>query len=148
MQMDAAADVAMETLFSATDEAMLAIGTVLLSLLAGRHTRITFDNLFFIIFSSFFFFLAGQIGYGVDAMEMIKADSFRNFKCSCGTVNVMQECIPTDGPTNPLYRLKELAKTLFKTGEEDDDEFSDALDGTEDGGEVVDDEVYHDTMSS
>ena len=54
--MNAAADVAMEKLFDATDEAMLAIGTVLLSLLAGRHTRITFDNLFFIIFSSIFFF--------------------------------------------------------------------------------------------
>ena len=83
-------------------------------------------------------------------------------------MNKAGECKPTDGPTNPLYRLKERAKTLFKKGKEDgdedggddtddefidrlfgqydDDEFSDARDGTENGGEVVDDEVYHDAM--
>ena len=69
----------------------------------------------------------------------------------------MNECVPTDGPTNPLNRLKERAKTLFKSEEDnednddennddDDDEFSDARDGTENGGEVVDDEVYHEAL--
>ena len=56
MQMDAAADVAMEKLFDATDEAMLAIGTVLLSLLAGRHTRITFEPVLHNFFFDLVFF--------------------------------------------------------------------------------------------
>ena len=125
--LDAAAAVAAEKLFDATDEAILIIRQ------------------------------AENIAKGV---EMILDNKIQNFKCSCGTVNAEKECEPTDGPTNPLYRLKERAKTLFKKGEEDkedvgkeddddddddDDEFSDARNGEENGGEVVDGEVYHDT---
>ena len=125
--LDAAAAVAAEKLFDATDEAILIIRQ------------------------------AENIAKGT---EMILDNKIQNFKCSCGTVNAEKECEPTDGPTNPLYRLKERAKTLFKKGEEDkedvgkeddddddddDDEFSDARNGEENGGEVVDGEVYHDT---
>ena len=127
--LDAAAAKAAETLFDATDEALLIIGKA--------------ENL-------------------ADGAESIAGQKIQTFKCSCGTLNVMNECVPTDGPTNPLNRLKERAKTLFKSEEDsednddednddednddDDDEFSDARDGTENGGEVVDDEVYHEAL--
>ena len=122
--LDAAAAKAAETLFDATDEALLIIGKA--------------ESL-------------------ADGAESIAGQKIQTFKCSCGTLNVMNECVPTDGPTNPLNRLKERAKTLFKSEEDsednddednndDDDEFSDARDGTENGGEVVDDEVYHEAL--
>ena len=45
------------------------------------------------------------------------------------------ECEPTNGPTNPLYRLKEGAKNMFKrSADEGDDEFSDGRDGGGSGG--------------
>ena len=132
--LDASAAVAAETLFDATDDALLVLGKAEWIVSASEA--------------------APKLG-----------EKIKNFKCSCGTLNKAGECEPTDGPTNPLYRLKERAKMMFKKGKEDggdddsddefidrlfgqydDDEFSDARDGTENGGEVVDDEVYHDAM--
>jgi len=97
--LDAAASGAMETLFAATDEAMLILGE-LESLVEGE----TYET----------------IAQGAEA-TIISDKKIQNFKCSCGTVNAeKKECEPTDGPTNPLYRLKERAKTLFKKGDDDD----------------------------
>ena len=39
-------------------------------------------------------------------------EEFHTFKCSCGTVE-NGNCEPTEGPTNPLNRLKDKAKEMF-----------------------------------
>ena len=51
-------------------------------------------------------------GGALDIVGQEVLPTFHAFKCSCGTV-VNGKCEPTDGPSNPLFRLKERAKKMF-----------------------------------
>lgn len=79
--------------------------------------------------------IISKSGGAASVTEMVLAEKLKTFKCSCGNLTENMECEPTGGPTNPLYRLKEGAKNMFKkSADEGDDEFSDARDGGGSGG--------------
>lgn len=75
-------------------------------------------------------------------------EEFHTFKCSCGTVDEDGHCEPTEGPTNPLNRLKEKAKEMFGRGVEVEDReegYHDTGETSENQGVITENgEVYHD----